>query len=325
VSSTDFPQNYPNEDMEWDLEKFKKNFDIKISYISGDTANFDLIGIDTSIANAFRRIMIAEVPTVAIDQVFIFNNTSIIHDEVLAQRLGLVPIMMSPDWLYWVEPADPDSDEDPLKMYNHTNTVKFTLDVSCSRNPNAPRDSTDPNELYINSNVYARDLKYGPIAEQENAFDPPPTVCNPDILLAKLRPGQQIQLTAFAVLGIGADHAKFSPVSTASYRLLPTINIIGEPITGGLARKFQSCFPPGVIEINAKGEAYVADSRKDTVSREVLRHPEFNGRVKLGRRRDHFIFNVESTGALEPDEIFVKSIQQLKRKAEELLQYDLAA
>jgi hypothetical protein len=40
---------------------------------------FDLVGVDPSVANALRRILIAEVPTVAIEHVFIINNTSIIQ------------------------------------------------------------------------------------------------------------------------------------------------------------------------------------------------------------------------------------------------------
>lgn len=48
----------------------------------------------------------------------------------------------------------------------------------------------------------------------------------PDILLAKLRKGQYIELEAHAVKGIGADHAKFSPVSTAWHRLYPEIAVL---------------------------------------------------------------------------------------------------
>lgn len=55
-----------------------------------------MIGIDAPIANAFRRILIAEVPTMCIESVYITNNTSIIPDEVLAHRLGLVPIKADP-------------------------------------------------------------------------------------------------------------------------------------------------------------------------------------------------------------------------------------
>lgn len=291
-----------------------------------ETANFDFFGIDTSVANAFRRIMIAEIPTVALETINVYNNTSIIQDEVLAQRLGLVPLKVDPDWLTWFDPTaigEPGPDGEPGTAHNSTNTIQFSLNIKCERNPDAPRGSTDPKELYINSNVYSRDLKFVPFGGQEEWMTPPPTVVNGDILIAKLRPGQEIQLDAFAILGIGSDHAKFSPVATASYRLLPTIEIVGEPIKGEEAKKFQECFPKGVIEINDDGEAVVADARADTVSREVLRHDEFKGRVRLGRRRDHFIFNVESTGAMSPEEIFVKSIAQLRNKAKELMQYDL--
>jgi len=69
--------------------------------------------IDASIANAIRRVLIAEVsllsytqlcvlivsfqvPTVAIENVYVWNNTSVIQDEVLAHRLGLVPLNVDP-------------------------------------------------------------------------------------------------------------------------------------------------------------------------------------------------------------------------------------
>ncbi len=54
---------------------------------------FDLIGVDASVANALRRIMIGEVPTMAVENVYIYNNTSVMHDEILAHRLGLIPIL----------------------------------------------------------------------------------------------------------------------------------------------------------------------------------------------------------------------------------------
>lgn len=315
-ASTDYPGNLSGQDGSWDLEKFKKGFSVKIHNLTDLSSNFDLIGIDTSLANAFRRIMIAEVPSVAIEKVYISMNTSVIQDEVLASRLGLVPLQMSPDWLDWVDPSlDPHDSE----SYNDHNTVVFKLDVKCERNPDAPADATDPNVLYKNSNVYAKDLKFVPEGNQVEFMNPPPTVCNPDILLCKLRPGQEISLVCFAVLGIGSDHAKFSPVATASYRLMPNIEITS-PIEPQDVEKFVKCFPPGVIEVDSDNRPYVADARRDTVSREVLRHPEFADKVKLGRVRDHFIFNVQSTGAMEPDEIFVKSVSHLRNKAKELLE-----
>ena len=62
----------------------------------------------------------------------------------------------------------------------------------------------------------------------------------------------------------------------------------------------------------------VKDTMKDTVSRECLRHEEFEGKVKLGRVRDHFIFSVESTGQWDSDELFLESVKVLKSKCESL-------
>jgi DNA-directed RNA polymerase I and III subunit RPAC1 len=56
----------------------------------------DLSGLDAPLANALRRILLAEVPSVAIEHVFIYTNTSIIQDEVLAHRIGLVPLAIDP-------------------------------------------------------------------------------------------------------------------------------------------------------------------------------------------------------------------------------------
>lgn len=313
TTATDFPGYSSNGENAWDLEDFKKKFEINISYITERTANFDLINIDTSIANAFRRIMISEVPSVAAEYVYVFNNTSVIQDEVLSHRIGLIPLKIDPDLLTWI---DPEAEEN--EKFTDENTIVLSLDVSCTKNPNPIKNNNEPENLYRNSNVYAKDLKFEPNGRQIEIFSKNPVVpCDPDILLAKLRPGQEISLKVHCVLGIGSDHAKFSPVATASYRLLPVIDIL-KPIEGKDVEKFKKCFPSGVIGINENGEAYVKDSRKDTVSRECLRHEEFDGKVKLGRKRDHFIFNVESTGAMSPEEIFFKSVRILKTKAETL-------
>lgn len=312
VSSTDFPGHSAG-DFSWDIEKFKDTFEINVSSVDERNANFDLIHIDTSIANALRRIMISEVPSVAADTVYMFMNTSVIQDEVLAHRIGLIPLNIDPDLLTWVDKSVDESDR-----YNEDNTIVFSLDVTCTKNPHAPKDSTNPRELYRNAYVYAKDLKFEPHGNQLEKFKKKPIgPADKDILLAKLRPGQEISLRAHCILGEGSDHAKFSPVATASYRLMPVIDI-KQPITDDSAKRFQKCFPLGVIGIDSKGQAYVEDSRKDTVSREVLRHEEFDGKVKLGRKRDHFIFNVESTGAMSPEEIFLKSIRVLRLKAEYL-------
>lgn len=74
---------------------------------------------------------------------------------------------------------------------------------------------------------------------------------NPNIVLAKLRPGQAVEMVMHAFKGFGKDHAKWSPVATASYRLHPNI-IIKSPIPMERAEEFAKCFSPGVVKIDKK-------------------------------------------------------------------------
>lgn len=54
--------------------------------------------------------------------------------------------------------------------------------------------------------------------------------------------------TGLSPVSSGKDHAKFSPVATASYRLLPDITLL-EPVEGEAAEELSRCFSPGVIEV----------------------------------------------------------------------------
>jgi DNA-directed RNA polymerase alpha subunit len=73
---------------------------------------------------------------------------------------------------------------------------------------------------------------------------------------------------------------------------MPSIRI-AKTIPSQLCEKFANCFSPGVIEIDEDDSGAktvrVANPRKDTLSREVYRHPEFRDGVELGRVRDHYI------------------------------------
>lgn len=339
VTSTDFPGHYPGEDNSWDIDTFAQGFRVQFHQNEQFEASFSLIGIDASLANAFRRILISEIPTLAIEQVYIENNTSVIQDEVLAHRLGLIPFKGGKegllDFLKWWR--KPEAGEDPYSTTFDFNTVSLALDVTCTKNPDADPDTeSDPAKLYHHANVYAKDIVFEAEGRQVNYFDGDNAIApvNPDILIAKLRPGQEIKLSMHMHKGVGSDHAKFSPVATASYRLMPTITIT-KPILGEDAEKFARCFPLGVIAVEtatredaASGNGYedhvgekkavVKDPMRDTVSRECMRHKEFEGKVKLGRRRDHFIFAIESTGQWDSDELFLESVKTLKLKCKRL-------
>lgn len=271
------------------------------------------------------------------------NNTSIIQDEVLAHRLGLIPLTGNPaaitEMNFKRPPSEGDTEGDKA---TDQNTILMKLEVACEWKEGAQKllkegKADDIEELYVGHNVYARDITFHPIGKQIETFKGEDVVrpVNPDILIAKLRPGQEISMELHARKGRGGDHAKFSPVATASYRLMPTIDIV-KPILGNDAKKFARCFPKGVIGLEGfteedaakAGEAFedqigekkavVKDAFKDTVSRECLRHAEFQEKVKLGRVRDHFIFSVESTGQYDSDELFIMSVRALAAKTNKI-------
>ncbi|KAI8901245.1 DNA-directed RNA polymerase [Globomyces pollinis-pini] len=313
VSSTDFPHMYPNEDLSWNLDTFQQNFDVVIGSLEKDTMQFDLIGVDASIANAFRRILISEIPTMAIETIYYDNNSSILGDEILAQRLGLIPIDVDPrEFVYRNGDGQTATDID---------TIVFALQAKCTFNPAASITEVDPKAMYCNSSVFSSSLVWVPQGEQAERFAKKPIKpLYDDILIAKLRPGQEIDAVIHCIKGIGKEHAKWSPVGTASYRLLPDIQIL-KPITGADAHKFAKCFPPGTIEVEKQGKeevAVVANPRKDTASRECLRYKEFQDKVRLTRVRDHFIFSIESTCALSPNVLFEEAIDVLINKCKHL-------
>ena len=78
----------------------------------------------------------------AIENVYLFNNTSVIQDEVLGHRIGLIPLKVDPTHFEFMGPDGGANDR---------NTLVFDLVVQCRRDPKAKAGETDPDKLYINS------------------------------------------------------------------------------------------------------------------------------------------------------------------------------
>jgi DNA-directed RNA polymerase I and III subunit RPAC1 len=151
------------QDMEIDntgqfLEKIKKDLKINITKLNSDDIEFDLIGVDAAIANALRRILLSEVPTIAVETVWISVNTSIIQDEVLAHRIGLIPIKADPRKLEF-----PSKDEE----LSETDCIVFHFDVSCP--PPAANLTPEQRQAY-KFNALSGEMKWNAVGNQDEVF-----------------------------------------------------------------------------------------------------------------------------------------------------------
>lgn len=305
------PHDYGLADDDWSMESFKKKFKIVVVRYEGYELEFDMIGVHPAIANAFRRLMLSEVPSMAIEKVYIYNNTSIIQDEVLVHRLGLIPLRADPRLFEY-------KSEESEDLGTENDTLEFELKIKCTRRKDV-KESANFDTIYKNHKIYSGQIKWLPKGKQgtlHSEADIGPI--NDDILISQMRPGHEFDLKLLAVKGIGKDHAKFSPVATAFYRLLPEIKL-NRTVMGKEAFLLQKCFSPGVIGIDDNDVAFVKDARYDTCSRNVFRYPQLAEAVTMSRIRDHFIFNVESVGALKPEVIFVEAVKVLKKKCRKFL------
>lgn len=136
--------------------------------------------------NAIRRISISEVPTLAIDDVVILENSSVMHDEAIAHRLGLVPLLTNLD--RFVMPHECD--------------CKSTLGCSkCRVLLVLDSEANEKTKVVTSGELVSEDERIKPVSK--------------DIPIITLAPGQKLKFEAYARLGIGRDHAKWQPTSAA--------------------------------------------------------------------------------------------------------------
>jgi DNA-directed RNA polymerases I and III subunit RPAC1 len=138
-------------------------------------------------------------------------------------------------------------------------------------------------------------------------------------LIAKLRPGQEIELEAHARKGIGKDHAKYSPVATASYRLYTEIELL-EPVYDELAEELVHLYEPGVFELvpsdepGTRVQAKVCNPYACTMSRNYMRNPQLAKAIRMVRIPDRFIFSIESVGIMDPAVLLGQALSVLQGK-----------
>lgn len=248
--------------------------------------------------------LIAGVPTMAIETVFVQHNSSVMPEEMLAHRLGLLPLLVNPD-LFDMPSIAPPADDGKVPVLDPVIYGRERLVFELNRKNDSPS---------AHMSVYSDDLVWKPLAGQDTRQVTVGQI--PRILICKLAPGQHIALVAHATKGVGADHAKWSPVATAAYRLMPSIRL-DQPVRGERADALVQLCPMNVFDIEDVAgvrTATVARPLSCTMCRECIREDQWHGTVNLGRVKDEFLFSVESTGAVSPQKLVLAAIQELNTK-----------
>jgi DNA-directed RNA polymerase II subunit RPB3 len=157
--------------------------------------------------------MIADVPTIAIDLVEIELNSTVLNDEFIAHRLGLIPLVstFAKDMR---SPFEAGDDE------NEITEVEFMLDVKCTGKELTVTSNdlvlVPPDNIPPGHSSYRQLLTVQPVVESADSKP---------IVIVKLKKNQELKLRATARKGTGKDHAKFIPVATAVFQYVPEITI----------------------------------------------------------------------------------------------------
>ena len=183
----------------------------------GNKGVVELEDADVCLINALRRVMIADLPKLAIDDVIIYDNTSPLFDEIIAHRLAMIPI-----------PTDLQ-----LITYRDECTCKGKGCPSCTVRYTLSKEEEGP--------VYSGDLQ----SEDESW-----AIQDDKIPIVELGKEQRIILEVEAVLGRGKDNAKWQAVQAPSYRMKTLLEYDEKRLDD--IKEFIDDLPQGIVELKGK-------------------------------------------------------------------------
>ncbi|MEM2238614.1 MAG: DNA-directed RNA polymerase subunit D [Candidatus Caldarchaeum sp.] len=157
---------------------------MKIVAETSESITIEVSQVPHHLANAIRRTIIREVPTMAVEEVLVIENSSNMPNEVLAHRISLIPFITDLDNYRLPEECDCQS-----KLGCERCVVRFTLRAEASETP---------------ITIYSRDIAP---EKREGVVAP----FNGDIPIVSLAPGQRVELELYVRLGKGKKHSKWTP------------------------------------------------------------------------------------------------------------------
>jgi len=262
--------------------------EIEISSLDDTLARFTLSGTSPAFANAFRRAMIGEVPTLAIENVRIYDNTSAFFDEMLAHRLGLIPIKTDLSTYSTKEKCSCGGAGCPGCM------VTFTLSVE------GPK-------TVLSSDLIPQDPHATPVYD--------------NIPIVKLTKGQKLVIEAHAILNTGREHAKWQPTLVCGFKNHPVVSISEACDACGMC--VDEC-PRGILAVKGK-KVEVVDGKLPECSMCKLCERAClasgigdESAITITAEADRYIFVVESDGSLPVKEIMERALQYIRDQADEL-------
>jgi len=244
----------------------------------------------------------------AIEIVEIFDNTSVLNDQFLAHRLGLIPLLSSSAHTYnYTRECSCDEMCDKC-------AVQFGLSV---RNVSDEIRVVTSADLVIESLPgSARDVDVAPVTLPDQAGE-----SERPITIVKLGKNQELRLKAIAKKGLGKEHAKWNPCAGVAMQTEADIRI-NQAQMDTLAeikkQQFVDSCPTKVYAYDSANRQVLVDDplrcmycMECTVKAEALGVPDL---VEIQQVEDKFFFTVETSGALAPQEIVLTALAQLREK-----------
>jgi len=251
------------------------NLQVKVTELNDARAAFALEGVELGLANALRRSVIADVATIAIDMVEISENTTVLPDEMIAHRLGMIPLNSENLDRYirnWTRDCT-------CMGFCDNCSVELTLHARCN----------DTRTMEVTS----KDLVVSPAEDGSvRGSLAQPIDEGVGITIVKMRVGQELKLTCRATKGIAKEHAKWSPVSAVGFEYDPHNRL------GHTDLWFERDTDPKKEWPISKNGRY----ERDLAPGEGI---DFAGRPS------RFYYDVECVGSMKPDDIVIKGIDAL--------------